>query len=209
MKLIDLKENKLTEVKDLILITEIKKNSRSAFNVLYDKYIHRLVNALLKNNSFIKRDEAEDYAIEAFMDFYENIRAGKYNEKGSTFNYLYTIAHRKYLRVIEKQKEFLDDDRITMLENKVYENDTEKEIFVGIAEEVINKMTIGRDDKKINCAELIYAQYGAIKVNDEYFFNEFPGKFTNVDDVRKKRNKCMQKIREEALKLLGKRTLIN
>ena len=71
----------------------------AAFSELIDRHKHAVVNYLTKLTG--SRDEAEDYAQEAFLRLYE--RAGNYRERGHFKAYLYRIG-TNLVRSAERRK---------------------------------------------------------------------------------------------------------
>jgi len=179
------------------LIEKIKNGDQRAFTVIFDRYSSKLRSSLLSKNSAIRNDEAEDYVADAFIQFYDNVNNGKYRHKGTLFNYLYTIAHRLYLKHIGRYKEDVtEDDRLNRIYEQIFVDAEERDQYISIVNEILKELTIGKNEKELKCSDLLYAQYGIPKIKDEDFYSEHPEKFTNELDVRRKRNKCMERLRK-------------
>jgi DNA-directed RNA polymerase specialized sigma24 family protein len=194
----------INNLSDKLLIEKFRNGDQRAFTELFDRYSLQLKNSLMAKNRFIREDEAEDYVADTFVTFYEKVINGQYTDKGTLFNYLYTIAHRLYLKHIKSNREDeTDDERLTRLFDTIYEDDTDKEYYMQLVEQILVNLSIGKNEKQVKCADLFYARYGIPKISDEDYYNEYPEKFTTVIDVRRKRNKCMDKLKElvkEAIK---------
>jgi DNA-directed RNA polymerase specialized sigma24 family protein len=194
----------INNVSDKLLIEKFRNGDQRAFTELFDRYYLQLKNSLMAKNRFIREDEAEDYVADTFVTFYEKVINGQYTDKGTLFNYLYTIAHRLYSKHIKRSREGeTDDERLTRLFDTIYEDDTDKEYYMQLVEQILVNLSIGKNEKQVKCADLLYAQYGIPKISDEDYYNEYPEKFTTVIDVRRKRNKSMDKLKElvnEAIK---------
>ena len=181
---------------DKTLINKFRDGDGKAFTTLFDRYSQKLKNTLMSKNSFIREDEAEDYVTEAFISFHENLLTGKYEDKGKLFNYLYTIAYNLYRKQLRKNAEDVTKDPLEILAGEIFEDGNEREEMMAFVEQILLTLTVGKNEKVVNCADLIYAQYGILKISDEDYYNEHPEKFTNILDVRRKRNKCMEKLRK-------------
>ena len=186
----------LKNVKDYILIAEIKSGKERAFYELFDRYFDKLVYTLLKYNE-VRIDEAQDLVTDAFLDFNRQLINGQYKDENKVFGYIYRIVHRKYIGSLKNNKEqTTEDDLLVQLEEEIFTNDIEQEEYYRIAEQAKAKLSF-------LCQELIEAQYGAIKISDEEIYNEYIEEFTNLANVRNKRNKCMEKLRKNARELIN------
>jgi len=187
-------------ISDRELVDRIKRGDSNAFTILFDNNAEKLKRSLIAKNSFIRVDKADDYVTDAFVDFYDKIKNGRYEETGSLFNYLYTIAHRLYLKEIGRNKEDVTaDDKLNRLAGRIFDNEASREEILQTVEQLLPSLTIGKNEKELSCVDLLYAQYGITKTSDDDYYSEHPGKFTNVRDVRRKRYKCLEKLKENVM----------
>lgn len=170
--------------RDIVLVNKIKEGDRRAFDVLFQKYAPSLINQL-KNSNQISSDSAEDIILESFLDVYKSIIEGIYKEKGLFSSYVYTIAHRRFLKEYKKKKEFSTCEEI----NNVPDLDTDKTMYLIAAEKALESLSE-------LCRDLIYYKnYHNFK--DEEILVNFP-ELKNLSNVKNRRNKCMTKLRELA-----------
>ena len=195
MRNISIYTNGFQNVKDYILIAEIRNGNERAFTELFDRYYLKLVNTLAKNNSFGPRENIEDAVLDAFIETKIKIENKKYEEQSLFFAYVKTIAFRALNKERLKNKEDLSiEDHLKSLEAEIFENNIEREYYYRKLEEA---------KKEIDwlCRELIEAQYGIIKTSDQEIYNDYPDQFTRLANVRNKRNKCLDKLKKIADKL--------
>jgi RNA polymerase sigma-70 factor (ECF subfamily) len=190
---------KLQYTKDFILIAEIRNGNKEAFTIIFNKYYNKILTCLLRENK-ISSDQAEDFVLEAFYDLHNNIYNGKYKEEGKLYNYIYTMAHRRFLKFNNKKHLICIDINKELLEEKVddiFANEKEMFVYSKAAEHAVKELTW-------LCKELIYAQYTIPKTNDVDLFNEYRNQFTCLSNVKNKRNKCIEKLRTKAKSIIEK-----
>lgn len=131
------------------LVIALKKGDEPTANKLLDEVMPRLVEYL---RVVMKADTnvAEECAQQAFADVYERIRKGKIKEKKYIFSYLLTATRNEYLRYSKFQHRFhtdsdaayeqaepaeqirvlMDRERLELLEECLYELDSESRVFI-------------------------------------------------------------------------------
>ena len=180
---------------DKDLVERISNGDQRAFTVIFDKYNEKLIKTLMSKN-IMNREQAEDFVTEAFIDLYEKILNGKYAENGTMFNFLYTIAHRLFLKENKRNiEDVTENERLKTLVKEIFDDDNQREEYFRLVEEILKDLSIGKNEKELSCADILYAQYGIEKTSDENYYDEYPEKFTNILDVRRKRYKCLEKLK--------------
>ena len=169
---------------DIVLVNQMKNGDRRAFETLFQKYAPSLINQLKSSNQ-IGSDSAEDIILESFLDVYKSITEGTYNEKGLFSAYVYTIAHRRFLKEFKQKNEDATDEEI----NNVPDIDSDKMMYQAAAEEALKSLSE-------LCRDLIYYKNYHNFRDDEILVN-FP-ELKNLSNVKNRRNKCMSKLREQA-----------
>jgi len=177
---------------DFIFVAETKKGNEKAFTAILNKYFNNIVLSLYKDNRTSKPD-VEDCVLDAFVDLHINIHNENYEEKGKLYSYIYTLAKRKLIKVIKKEPILVQQE--VFIEEEVFIDEDEKEKYIKAADKAINLM-IGL------CQKLIHAQFSKPKISDEKMYEKNQKDFTSIANVRHKRNRCMEKLRKQAKKIL-------
>ena len=192
-------------------IRNLERYKNRLFDLLVSKHFNHILNSLRFNNS-INAFDAETFVIEAFSDLYLKILSGKYKEEGKLKAYVKLSAHRLFLKSLKKpidisidkkqeqgnedneNKIFREsknsDNYLDELDAEIFETEEEKNLIFECVQEMIKQISN-------DCQDLIYAQYSKPKISDNEFYENNKDTFSSVDAVRKKRGKCMQKLRSE------------
>ena len=131
------------------LVTALRKGDEPKANELLSEVMPRLVEYL---RVVMKADEnvARECAQQAFADVFERIRKGKIKEKKYIFSYLLTATRNEFLRYSKLQHRFdtesnaayeqsepaeqikalMDKERMLLLEECLYELDSESRTFI-------------------------------------------------------------------------------
>ena len=88
------------QTEDHVLIGEVKNGSRSAFNILVQKYQKRIYWVIRK--MVLDHDDANDITQEVFIKIYQSI--GDFRGDSQFFTYLYRIAVNLSINHINKNK---------------------------------------------------------------------------------------------------------
>ena len=187
---------------DYILVAQVKMGNEQAFTILYEKYFEKLLNSMKSKFSSLQYEVIEDAVLESFVVLYENIMSGKYKHDDILFSYIYRIAFYK----LTKPLSIGNDDDLEYLISEVFE-ENEKELYFDTIEEILKDLSVGN----ILCKILFDAQFTQLfdvedrkqKISDEELFANFPDAFTNVDNIRNKRNKCMEKLKKVFFEKIG------
>jgi RNA polymerase sigma-70 factor (ECF subfamily) len=92
----------MSEQDDLLLIRNVLKGDRSAFEAIVDKYEKTIFNlALRMTNSY---EDAQDITQSVFVKAFEKLHG--FNPKHKFFSWLYRIAVNESLNVVKQRKPF-------------------------------------------------------------------------------------------------------
>lgn len=178
------------------LIIAIKNNDPKALKDLYVSNYPKIEVLVLKNNG--TKDHAKDIYQEAFLVVWQNIKQHKFVPKSeSSINgYLYTIAKNKWMDVLRSQgyKKTIFASQLNHFEIKDEENN-------GIDDDILK-------DKRLEDVMLAFKNLGkACKSLLRQFYFEKKSMNLIAEELaldsastRNKKYRCMQKLREIALK---------
>ena len=189
-----------SDATDLQLVEAVRKNNDgSAFGIICNRYHEDIVYHLklkTSTNLYLK-SFIEDAASEAFIILWEKIKKGKYEEQGWMKAFLQKIAFRKLMKMnkqnikpIENGSEIYDDDNFDEL-NKLLDEDPIN--YKNISDEAMKSL-------KPICEEIIKMKFYN-KIDDTEIFEKFP-QLISVSNVRKRRSKCMDKLRKKSNEIL-------
>ncbi len=190
-----------SDATDLQLVEAvIKNNNKSAFGIICNRYHEDVINHLkakTSNNLYLK-SFIDDAASEAFIILWESIINGKYEEQGYVKAFLQKIAFRRLMKMsnqnmkpIGNGSEISDEENYDEL-NELLDEDSIN--YKNIADEAFKSL------KQI-CKEIILLKYYE-KIDDTEIFEKFPEELKNKKNVRKRRSKCMEKLREKSNEIL-------
>lgn len=177
-------------------IEAIQNNDTKVLKNLYTSNYPKIEVLVLKNNG--SKDQAKDIYQEAFLAVWQNIKRNKFIPKNeSSINgYLYTIAKNKWMDVLRSQgyKKTIITSQLNHFEIKDEENN-------GIDDDILN-------DKRLEGVMLAFKNLGdACKSLLRKFYFEkksmnLIAEELSIDSAstRNKKYRCMQKLREIALK---------
>ncbi|QXP66413.1 RNA polymerase sigma factor [Polaribacter sp. AHE13PA] len=106
---------------DTILAKSIKKGSRKAFSVLFDRYYKKLLDYAVTYTHDLH--EAEDIVQQTFITLWNNRL--KINTEKSIKSYLYRITHNTYIDIYRKQKKsdsFFNELKEQVLRERITED---------------------------------------------------------------------------------------
>ena len=200
----DLMSNINLNATDKQLIDAVKKKNDKAFTVIYNRY-SEIVTKHLKiktsNNSLINTT-IEDVVIETFVTLWENIINGNYENQGYLKAYLQQIAYYKLLRKLDKNKKIKSIESIKELSDE----DNEEELLNLLDDDIIDYNKIAENalnNLKEKCLQVIILKFYN-KLSDNEIYNRFPDNYTSAGSIRKKRLRCMEKLRNESHTILDK-----
>lgn len=169
---------------DLELVDLIRNGDRKGFNILFQRHAPNLIIQLKRNNR-ISSDVSEDIVLESFLDAYKNIQEGKYDEMGLFPAYINKIAKWRVTKVIRKDEPVSSDEEVKDSE----EVEADKNMYQVAAEKALKSLSE-------LCRDLIYYK-NYHNFRDDEILENFP-ELGSVSNVKKRRYKCMSKLREEA-----------
>ncbi len=179
------------ELDDSKIIAEIINGDEIAENCLYVNYKLKLFNAI----SFLGIDDAdiEDLIQETVIDAIENIRNGKFKDKGYLFAYMIRISKNKYLKQRKMKNRIKQVPLTAAILNTTNNNSNNKSPYKKVASKAYENL-----NKK--CKELL----------DLRFYKELmPAKIiklkpelVSTERISNQIDKCMKKLRTDAKQLL-------
>ena len=185
---------------DSSLVSSMKKDNPKALTIVYNKYYSDVRYHLINKsggNRFLQ-NMIDDIVQETFIDLDYNIKSGKYEHQGYLKAYLQKIAWYKFLKLTTAHErpnidsELTDDENITELYDLVEDTND----YLSIAQEAIKELS------EI-CMEIILLKYYN-KMTDTELFKNYPV-LKNVANVRRRRNRCMDDLRNKSKKILEKK----
>jgi RNA polymerase sigma factor (sigma-70 family) len=179
-----------------LVINSIKQNDSSVLKQLYSINYPKIEQLILKNNG--NKDDAKDIYQEAFLAVWKNIKQDKFKpqNESSINGYIYTIAKNKWMDVLRSQgyKKTIVASQLNYFEIKDEENN-------GIDDDILK-------DKRLQDVMLAFKHLGeACKSLLRKFYFEKKSMNLIAEELaldsastRNKKYRCMQKLREIALK---------
>lgn len=177
---------------DKQLIQAVQNKNETAFSLIYRKYYSDVLKHLeiksISNsymNSFL-----EEIATDTFVTLWENILNGKYESQGYLKAYLQKTAYFKFLKKTQKKQIYSLDKEISDEANEAEIHsilDSGKTDYLQVAENGLKEL----DEI---CLQIILLKYYE-KLDDDTIFDLFPEQLKNVGNVRKRRSKCMDKLK--------------
>lgn len=172
---------------DEIIVAEIKNDSIKAENILYKKYYNSLFEFISKKCYYANTQDAEDLIQETMIDCIENIRDNRFEHRGTLFAYISKICLYKWIKNNKDKKKLhlvcpLDDIGDSP-------NDKEEFPYKKYAKIAFKEL----DDLCKNILILLYYRKRS--------YNEIFIKFSELgseSNVRKRKYKCMSKLRKTA-----------
>ena len=180
----------------LQIVGAIKQNDSATLKRIYTTNYPKVEALVLKNNG--TKDYAKDIYQEAFLAVWQNVKQDKFIPKSeSSINgYLYTIAKNKWMDVLRSQgfKKTITATQLSHFEIKDEENN-------GIDDDILK-------DKRLEDVMLAFKNLGdACKSLLRMFYFEKMSMNLIAEELkldaastRNKKYRCMQKLREIALK---------
>lgn len=178
------------------LVEAFRANNEAVLKTIYQENYHKVRTYILQNNG--TGQQAKDIYQEAFITLWEKIRHKQITpiDSSSVNGYLYTVAKNKWIDIMrsEKHKTMVSvskfkDSAFLQAEHETVEERTKKEDKLNRTMMAFNKL--GRD-----CKILLTKVYFEKKSMKEI------GMELNLDaaSAKNKKYRCMQKLRELALK---------
>ena len=186
---------------DLQLINAFKKNNNEyAFGMICKRYHKDINNHLIANtrNNFYLRNFIDDAVNETFVEFWEKLKLNKYQEKGAAKAYLQKIAYRKLMKMSNQNMKPIGNGA------EISDEENYNELNELLVEDLINYKNISNEAFKFLkqiCIEIISLKYYN-KMNDTEIFEKFPEELKSIKNVRKRRSKCMEKLRKKSEQIL-------
>jgi RNA polymerase sigma factor (sigma-70 family) len=178
------------------IIAGIKKNDTLVLKQLYTNNYSKVEYLVLQNNG--SRDDAKDVYQEAFLAVWRNVKQDKFipKSKSSINGYLFTIAKNKWMDVLRSQdfKKTTVTSQLSYFEIKDEENN-------GIDDDILK-------DKRLEDVMLAFKNLGEAckSLLSKFYFEKksmnLIAEELSLDSAstRNKKYRCMQKLREIALK---------
>ncbi|ANQ47393.1 sigma-70 family RNA polymerase sigma factor [Flammeovirga sp. MY04] len=174
------------------LLTDLSGHKESAWSYLYINYQSMVVNLVKKNGG--DEEAGKEIFQNVVIDLHKNIEKGKLREDSNLKNYIYTLAYnqwRVYLRNNKGKNDELDHDN-SLLDESVNFDEEQYELFddlSGIISQLGEK-----------CQDLILSKYSKVKMSMAEIAEQMG--FANARSATSQLNKCMEKARNEAVKVL-------
>ncbi len=192
---INMREAYQTDYK-LQVISAIKANDSDTLNSIYNTNYPKIEALILKNNGTI--EHAKDIYQEAFLAVWQNIKQNKFipNNESSINGYLYTIAKNKWMDVLRSQ-----GFKKTIVVSQLHHFEIKDEENNGINDDILK-------DKRLEDVMLAFKNLGnACKSLLRKFYFEKKSMNLIAEELaldsastRNKKYRCMQKLRQIALK---------
>jgi len=205
-------KNILNETNE-ISIDKYERKKNRLLQIIISKHYDKILNSLRFENSISDYD-SETFVIKAFYDFYLNILSGKYQEVGTLSAYVKKLAKYSFINNNRRNKKEISFDKkneeeyentenkiyresknsttyLDDLDNEIFDTEEEKEEIFNCVQEMIKNLSE-------ECQGLIYAQFSYNKISDKEYYEEHKDNFSSVNAVRKKRGKCMDKLRNNS-----------
>ena len=110
---------------NLNIISELKKKKEEALSQLYDQYSSAIYAVILK--MVRKEDEAQDLLQDTFLTVWN--KAHQYDEsKGNFYTWVYRIARNKALNHIRSQKNFIQNEDLSVYKYREEEEKNDLDI---------------------------------------------------------------------------------
>ncbi|WP_299367734.1 sigma-70 family RNA polymerase sigma factor [Winogradskyella sp.] len=180
----------------LQIVSAIKSNDSVTLRRIYTSNYPKVETLVLKNNG--TKDHAKDIFQEAFLAVWQNVKQDKFipQNESSINGYLYTIAKNKWMDVLRSQgyKKTVIASQLSYFEIKDGENN-------GIDDDILK-------DKRLEDVMLAFKDLGdACKSILRMFYFEKKSMNLIAEELkldsastRNKKYRCMQKLRQIALK---------
>lgn len=187
--------SKATNVSDTIIA--IKANDDYVLKKIYTENYHKVEYLVLKNNG--TKEQAKDLYQDSFIAFWKNINNGKFkpNNRSSINGYLYTVAKYKWinhLRSNKRRKVILANDDSQIETTAIYEESIDDIIE---KERLLDKAMVAFKKLGQPC-KLLLTRFYFEKKSMKEIAEELQ---LDPASARNKKYRCMQKLREIALKL--------
>ena len=178
-------------------IVAIKANDGFVLKELYTENYHKVEYLVLKNNG--TKEQAKDIYQDAFLAFWTNIKNEKFkpDSHSSIDGYLYTIAKYKWinhLRSNKHKKTILTNNDLKLEATGIYEESVDDIIE---KERLLDKAMVAFKNLGHPC-KLLLTRFYFEKKSMKDIAQELQ---LDPASARNKKYRCMQKLREIALKL--------
>jgi len=164
----------------LQVVNAIKDNDSKILRTIYANNYPKIEALVLKNNG--TKDHAKDIYQEAFLAVWQNVKQDKFIpvSESSVNGYLYTIAKNKWMDVLRSQgyKKTIVASQLQHFEIKDEENN-------GIDDDILK-------DKRLEDVMLAFKKKSMNLIAEELSLDSA--------STRNKKYRCMQKLRQIALK---------
>lgn len=195
MRKVDYTSNKANNEYDIV--AAIKANDNSVLKSIYTHNYHKVETLVLKNNG--TKDHAKDIYQEAFLAVWKNVKLDKFSPQSDNaiHGYLFTIAKNKWMDYLRSKnyKKTIVSDKI----NDFKASDVNAEISnddILKEQRLIGVMQAFKDLGE-PCKSLL-RQFYFDKRSMKDIANELQ---LDAASTRNKKYRCMQKLREIALKI--------
>ncbi|NME69231.1 RNA polymerase sigma factor [Flammeovirga aprica] len=175
-----------------ILMNDLSANKESAWSYLYINYQSMIINLVKKNGG--DEEAGKEVFQNVIIDFHNNIERGKVREDSNLKNYLYTLAYNQWrvkIRNTKGKNDTLEHDN-TLMDESVSFDEEQYELF--------DDMTAILQQLGEKCQDLINSKYSKIKMSMAEIAEQLG--FMNARSATSQLNKCMEKARKEAVKVL-------
>lgn len=179
------------------LVDQFKANDSHTLKKVYQTNYPKIEALVLKNSG--SKEEAKDVFQEAFVVVWQNIKLDRFTPKNesSVDAYLYTIAKNKWMDVL-RSKDFKSTTVMSQLEHL----NLKSEEIVELGDDILN-------NKRLQDVMLAFKDLGDACKNllMKFYFEKKSMQFISeeleldVASTRNKKYRCMQKLRELALKI--------
>ncbi|KXX70094.1 RNA polymerase sigma factor [Flammeovirga sp. SJP92] len=175
-----------------VLLSDLSINKESAWSYLYTNYQSMIVNLVKKNGG--DEEAGKEVFQNVIIDLHHNIERGKVREDSNLKNYLYTLAYNQWRVKIRNSKgknDTLEHDN-SLIDESISFDEEQYELF--------DDMTAILQQLGEKCQDLINSKYSKIKMSMAEIAEQLG--FMNARSATSQLNKCMEKARKEAVKVL-------
>lgn len=194
MRKVDFTSYKTNQDSDIV--SAIKANDNDVLKSIYTTNYHKIETLVIKNNG--TKDHAKDIYQEAFLALWKNVKLDKFSPKNesSIHGYLYTIAKNKWMDYLRSNnyKKIIVSDQINDLNASKVDNGK-------IDDDILN-------EKRLSYVMQAFRNIGepCKSLLRQFYFDKKSMKDIaselqlDAASTRNKKYRCMQKLREIALK---------
>ena len=181
---------------DQILVDKIREGDGDALRFLYKKYYPVVLRLITQNSG--DEEDAEDIYQEALIVLYEKVKDPNFKLSSSLKTFIYSISRNKWLYKLRQEGtggvSFEDVEDFFDVIDDSQDFDTENIDYENLVGEALQKM----DDTCRKLLEYFYFHKLSLDIIAQKLG------YNNANTAKAKKNKCMNRAREIAKKLMEK-----